>query len=241
MQEFIYKFKFVILGFIFLLVGVIIFLKRDRIVIIDGINGVFTYNGKWKYNRNFDKYDTKKFNIYSGVDYLGNYKIKYGSGWVVYSSDEIIPYDYDLVITNNDNIRVVSYSEEDSGYDSVITQFLNSRNIYSSNYYYSVYNYDIDNDSLDEQLFIVSNFSMQNTEEKMYSFVFIYNENNFYPIKYSVATDISKIEIYSLSTILSNDGHIQFIVNTNYFSQPDKMCQELFEYNKGVKKLYKCK
>lgn len=241
MQDFIYKFRYVFLGLIVLFVGIIVFLKRDRIVIIDGVNGVFTYNGKWKYNKKFEKYDSKKFNVYSGTEYLGDYKIKYGSGWVVYSSKEIIPYDYDLVATNRDNIKVVTYTEDDDGYDSIVVQFLNSRNIYSNNYHYSVYSYDFDNDSLDEQIFLVSNFSMQSTEDKMYSFAFIYNDSKFYPIKQSITTDLSKIEIYSFSTILNNDSHIQFIVNTNYFSQPDKMCQELFEYDKGVKKLYKCK
>ena len=241
MQEFIYKYKYIILCLIVLIVGIIIFLKRDRVVIIDGVNGVFTYNGKWKYNRKFEKYNSKEYNIYSSTEYLGNYKIKYGSGWVVYNSDEIISYDYDLVATNSDNIKVVSYIVDSTNYDDVVVQFLNSRNIYSDNYHYSVYGYDFDNDGLDEQLFIVSNFSMQNTEDKMYSFVLIYNDGRFYPIKYSITTDLSKIEIYSFSTILNNNGHIQFIVNTNYFSQPDKMCQELFEYDKGVKKLYKCK
>ena len=241
MQEFIYKFKYVILCLIILLIGLFVFLKRDRIVIIDGVNGIFTYNGKWKYNRKFEKYSSKKYNIYSGGNYLGNYKMKYGSGWVVYSPDEIISYDYDLVATNKDSINVVSYSEQNDGYDNTIVQFLNSRNLYSYNYYYSVYSYDFDNDSFDEQLFFVSNFSMQNTEDKMYSFVFVNNEGNFYPMKYSITDDLSKIELYSLSAILNNDGHVQFIINTDYFSQPDKMCQELFEYDKGVKKLYKCK
>ena len=94
MQEFIYKFKYVILCFIVFLIGLIVFLKRDRIIIIDGVNGIFTYNGKWKYNRKFEKYNSKKFDVYSGTEYLGNYKMKYGSGWVVYSPDEIIPYEH---------------------------------------------------------------------------------------------------------------------------------------------------
>ncbi len=241
MREYIYRFRYIILSIFILIIGIIIFLKRDRIIIIDGVNGVFTYNGKWKYNKKFEKYDSKKYNIYSGTRYLGNYKMKYGSGWVVYSSNEIIPYDYDLIATNSDSIEVVSYNEENEGYDSIVMQFLSSRNLNSSEYYYTVYNYDFDSDGINEQLFFVSNFSMQGSEDKMYSFVFIYNDNKFYPIKQSITTDLSKIELYSFSTILNNDGHIQFIINTDYFSQPDKKCQELFEYDKGVKKLYKCK
>ena len=241
MNKFVHKFKFIIMIFIVFIIGIVIFLKRDRIVIIDGVNGVFTYNGKWKYNRKFKKYNSKKFNIYSGVKYLGNYKINYGSGWVVYNSDRIIPYDYDLIAINKDNIKVVSYNEKNEGYDSEVVSFLSSRNIYSSDYYYSVYSYDFDNDNVSEQLFIVSNFSMQGSEDKMYSFAFIYNNNKFYPIKQSIATDLSKIEFYSLSTVLDNDGHKQFILNTDYFSKPDRKCQELFEYDNEIKRLYKCK
>lgn len=241
MRNYIYKFWYIILGLLILLIGIIIFLKRDRIIIIDGVNGVFTYNGKWKYNRKFEKYDSKKFNIYSGTMYLGNYKMKYGSGWVVYSSSEIIPYDYDLIATNSDSIEVVSYNEENEGYDSIVMQFLSSRNLNSSEYYYTAYNYDFDNDGINEQLFFLSNFSMQCSEDKLYSFVFIYNDDKFYPIKQSITNDLEKIELYSFGTILDNDGHIQFIVTTDLFSQPDKKCQELFEYDRGVKKLYKCK
>lgn len=241
MQEFVSKFKYVILIVIVFIIGIFIFLKRDRIVIIDGVNGIFTYNGKWNYNNKFSKYDSKKYYIYSGNEYLGNYKMKYGSGWVVYNSDGIIPYDYDLIATNSDKVKVVSYDEVELDYDSAVNQFLRSRNIYSNNYYYNIYEYDIDGDSLSEQLVLVSNFSMQNTEDKFYSFVLFYNDERFVPIKYSITSNISDIELYSLSSIFDNNNHIQFIINTNYFSKPDKMCQELFEYNNGIKKLYKCK
>lgn len=241
MQEFIYKFKFVILTVILLVVGIFIYLKRDRIVIIDGVNGVFTYNGKWKYNRNFKKYDSKKYYIYSEGEYIGNYKMKYGSGWFVYSPDDIISYDYDLFASNKDSIKSVSYTESSDGYANTVEQFLRSKNINSSNYYYTVYDYDFDGDSLDEQLVFLSNFSMNNNEAKMYSFVFINNDEKFYSIKQSITNDLSKIELYSFSSMFDNSGQIQFIINTSYFSQPDKMCQELFGYDKGVKKLYMCK
>lgn len=241
MREYIYRFRYIILSIFVLIIGIIIFLKRNRIIIIDGVNGAFTYNGKWKYKENLKKYDSKKYNVYSGSEFLGNYKMKYGSGWVVYSSDEIIPYDYDLIATNSDKVKVVSYVESPFNYDSVVYDFLVSRNIYSSNYYYSTYDYDLDNDGIDEQLFFLSNFSMQNNEDKMYSFVFVYNDGNFYPIKQSITNDLTMIEIYSFSSIIDNNGHILFIVNTDYFSKPDKSCHELFEYDKGIKKLYECK
>ena len=241
MQEFVGKYKYFILIFIGLIIVSLFFLKRDRIVIIDGVNGVFTYNGKWGYNSKLSKYDSKKYYIYSGNEYLGNYKMKYGSGWVVYNSEEIMSYDYDLLATNSDKIKVVSYEEVDKDYDSSIRQFLSGRNIYSSNFYYSLYEYDIDGDSLSEPLIFLSNFSMQNTEEKIYSFVLLYNDNNFIPIKYSISTDISNVELYSFSSMFDNNGHVQFIINTNYFSKPNEMCQELFEYNNGIKKLYTCK
>lgn len=240
MQEFFRKYKFLFVIIILAVVGLIIFLKRERFVIIDGVNGVFTYNGKWNYNKDFNKHDSKKFYVYSNNQLLGQYKLKYGSGWIIYDSEKIIPYDYDIVAFNNNQFKVVPY-EKVNNYDDVVINFMDSKNIYDNNYYYSAYEYDFDGDSFDEQLILLSNFSMQNEDSRMFSYVFINDEGKVIPVKQSVSNDLTKIQLYSLSSIFTYDGKIHFIINTDYFSQPDKTCQELFEYNNGINKLYKCK
>lgn len=241
MKDFLLKYKFFIVG-VLLVFALLFIFRREDIVIIDSVNGIFTYDGKWRYNRNFSRYDGKYY-IYDGDTYLGKYDLNYVDGWNVYNKKKSFSYDYSLFASSSKKISLISVNE--SNYDSDLTfinDYLYNRKGINSMYDsfdYSSYYYDFDSDGEDEKLFIVTDFSMMN-DSVMHSYIFILDSGNYFDIRESVTSDLSKVELYSLSRVFSKDGKVNFIINIDFFSHPENMCQELYTFDGNVHNLYEC-
>lgn len=242
MKSFIMKYKFYIIGLIVIIFGFFLFFRRNNVAIIDSVNGIFVYDGKWKYSRNYNNFNGKYY-IYDGDSYIGRHNLIYENGWNIYDKKKIVSYDYGLFATSSKKISLVNVNE--SHYDSdvkYINEYLyNTKGIYNiyDSFDYSSYYYDFDSDGIDEVLFIITDFSLDN-ESIMHSYVFIYDSGNYYDIKDSVTSDLSSIQLFSLSRIFRHNGRVNFIINIDFFSNPEKMCQELFTFDKTVHNLYEC-
>ena len=241
-----FVFLFIVLLFTYLLFLIISSFVRKDFIIVNDVNGIFVYrNNSWNYIKNYYKFVSKKYDIYSGENYLGKYYLGYSRGLYLYDKDKNnVNSDYEIfAVSNKSKINVISFGLDyrDVTDDLYIKEYINSKGIIvnSNSYLYSSFDYDLDNDGKMEKIVSLSNHIDLNSTNFI-SAVFVVDDGNFYDIKYNSASEISKLEILIVNKIIDvfNDNKIEFIIDKSYYSKPYMHCEDLYQYHNKISKRY---
>lgn len=217
--------------------------RKNSLYIIDnsGIK-IKLENGKWSNITELEDYNLKKFNIYEGDNLLGEYKVIYSNRFHLYD-------DFGKEKTFNGPIfayrgkaklEVISTSEINTLDDvdkNIISQALIDNNL-NSNYEFNLkqkVSYDIDNDGVNETIYALNNYYIENNDKDTFSIIFIYDNNEIKTIAKEVAKDnnVYSHPMYEIKKLLDvkKDGKYELMYSQMYFSNPDGECAILYNLN----------
>lgn len=229
--------------FVFLIISSLV---RKEFIIVNDVNGIFVYkNNSWSYIKNYRNFMSKKYDIFSGDEYLGKYYLDYSKGLYIHDKDSnIIKSDYEvLAVSNKSDISIISSGLEYVELTSplYVNDYIDSKKIVtnSTNYYYSSFDYDLDKDGQMETVVSISNYVDLNSNY-FFSAVYVVDDGKFYDIKFNSSSTISDLEIMILNKVVDvfNDGKIEFIIDKFFYSQPMLHCEDLYQFDQKTSKRY---
>lgn len=240
-----YILLFVILFFIYFVFLIINSFIRKDFVIVNDVNGIFVYrNNSWNYIKNYHKFISKKYDIFSGDEYIGKYYLGFSKGLYLYDKEKNnINSDYEVfAVTNKNKVNIISFGfDYEDVPSSFVDDYINFKGIItnSSNYVYSSFDYDLDKDGVLEKIVSVSNYTDLNSSN-FFSAVYVIDDGTFYDIKFNTSDSISNLEIMVVNKVLDvfNDGKIEFIIDKFFYSQPMMHCEDLYQFDHKTSKRY---
>ena len=219
--------------------------NNEKYLIIDQYGLFMKKNNKWSTftKKNSDYYMFKNYDIFDGQTYLGNYTLQYNDRWYLWDdNNNSIQYD-DKILAYRGNeqmkLKVLENVELNSGDNEIINSALKkiSVNGYSNLSKSKKYQLDLDGDNNYEYVYEISILDSFNEPDKYFSIVFIYNGKDIDIIKNSVGKEEESLQLarFSLEYNISfgSDNYNHIIIQTIYFSKPDKTKYSIYKYNKN--------
>lgn len=241
-----YLLLFGILCLVYFVFLIITSLVRKDFIIVNDVNGIFVYrNNSWNYIKNYHNFMSKKYDIYSNNNYLGNFYLDYSQGLFMYDKEKNrINSDYEIfAVSDKSKIKIISLELEnkDTISSSYVIDYVNYKGLItnSSNYLYSSFDYDLDKDGEIETIVSVSNYIDLNSTN-FFSAVYVIDDGKFYDIKFNSSPNISELEIMNLNKIFDvfNDGKVEFIIDKFFYSKPMLHCEDLYQFDHKTSKRY---
>ena len=175
----------------------------------------------------------KNYDIFDGQTYLGNYTLQYNDRWYLWDdNNNSIQYDDKiLAYRGKESMKLKSLEnvELNSGDNEIINSALKKIGVngYSNLSKSKKYQLDLDGDNNYEYVYEISNLDSFNEPDKYFSVVFIYNGKDIDIIKNSVGKEEESLQLarFSLEYNISfgSDNYNHIIIQTIYFSKPDKI------------------
>ena len=185
----------IIILFVFFIVMFVLFgldnirKKNLETTIITGDNTAWVYkNAEW-YNvleNDFSKLNWQEYKVFSDNKYLGKYLLWHDDKWYVFDHNKkAIDTDGVLMAYRaNYNIKVAEIADTIVDDDVYVTTALDDNNIsldtdFTSKYKVSI---DYDNDGIEEDFYIISNVFSLESENSIFSIVFMAKDDKIYYI-----------------------------------------------------------
>lgn len=200
--------------------------KYDTTIVL-GEDTVWTLKKrKWYYMDNYDELNWNKYDVYFNNEKVGNkYYLWHSDKWYVFDSKKnAVKVDGDLLAVNsNYDVKVHDFNISDIEDYTYVNSVLNDNEI-SDNQFTVDYRivFDYDNDGEDEEFYVISNtFPMDFDPNKIFSFVFMIDNEKIYPIFYDTDdnTGFNGCRPYFNTFIdVDNDSKYEFILSCSKYS-----------------------
>ena len=214
------------------------FLKEEKVkngFIIAGEKQIFEYNNKtWQYSTQ-SKVEWKKFNVYSGLSYIGKYYLTNNNNKYYFFDDNNdsndVQYPF-IAISNGLNIELIDYFKEDIDNNdiNIIFNYLKKKRInYDGDYSIkNKYVIDLNNDGKNDSIYFISN--------QLYSndiFYVVFAKVGFKYIDISIERNNEIKDRYDLGWVISskNKNYYDIILKGGNSEYPDYY---LLSYNNNV-------
>lgn len=227
------------------------FLKKkesDFYLIVDDYTLLIRSDGIWTNETDSMEVPKERFAVYQNGEYQDAYYLQYNNKWFIYDdNDKVVKRNGALLAYNGKKLLdVISVedeaiaSEDYNNIDSAILEL--NYPTYGEISVFDKFVYDIDNNKKDETLYTVSNVYSEKEEEKYYSIVFFVTEDDIVIVDSDINSDRYSTATFELSYLIDTDNNkkYEFLVMTDYFSNPENPCQSLYEYDKEVIELVGC-
>lgn len=247
----IYIFLIIALLVFFFLMFLFVGKKTDEknvngITLLLGEDTIWTYdNGVWNNNKDASKVNWNLYKVYLEDEYVDNYYVWNSDKWYIFDKEKnAVNYQERFLATDLDHeINIKKFKTKDIDNETIVDNYLKSKNIYNNNQFTvnSQTSIDLDSDGVDEKIFIISNvFPIDFNPDILFSYVFI-EDNGKYIDVYSEELENTygsgvKPYIYSILDA-DNDNKLEFIIAYAGFSV-EKANIVMYKYeNNEIKQL----
>src|SRR5574344_1332308 len=196
-------------------------------ILIDNISNWEYKNNKWSSLTNDEVVSQNKtYKAFVNNNFLGEYKVLYGTKWNLIDNDQNIKiYNGNLIAYSenfNINIRTVSKRQINSDDEQIIKDNYSSLNI-SDLTKNEVYELDLDNDGTKDKIIFLSNIDSTATLTSYFKLVFVVLNNEVKPIINETIAPADKLDSksYYMASILNinNSDEVSIIIGYRYASE----------------------
>lgn len=210
--------------------------EQYNTTIITGENTAWIYKNKnWQNiegDKNLEKLNWQKFKVFSDNKEVGDYLLWHDDKWYAFDNKrDAIDIDGELLAYRaNYDIKVLNTKEEQVEADDLnVVTALQDNNIsldtdFTAKYKVSV---DYDNDGVEEDFYVITNvFSTENTENSVFSIVFMAKDDKIYYIYRDINSSkgLNGCKPFLKSFLdVDNDNNYEFILGCGRYSMEEEL------------------
>lgn len=197
--------------------------ESSKYLVISNISNMMYKNNKWSRVNNKTIYNSSNsFKVYINNDYLGEYKLQYGTNWNIFNdNNEFVNYDGNLfAYSTNFDIRLIRFNKTEIDEDDKrnIRQKYGDKeldNLITN----EVINVDLDNNGQIDKIICLSYNGMELEEmDKFYNLVFVNLNGIYYTIidQNKSNSNVLELPIYSINRLFNYNNEYYIVIEETF-------------------------